>query len=244
MSTPESAAHGPPSQVGEAVASTTFRFDLAATFLSAWTIGVVDTSTYERFGVFTSNQAGNLVLVATSLFSDRPTALLPAESLLGAAVGVVLGNRLGLRFDAHDRMRVLAPLLLATVLLVLTLIIEYADLSATLLIPTASTSLACLAAAMLFLPSVSMWITANTGQFLSAATGLFGPRSASGTWRGLSRTTYLAAILVLGFVLGSLWVGSGLFAEYTALVGVIPAFLAIAAAVRQVRLRHRADSVS
>lgn len=225
--------------VDSPLAGSFFRLDWGATFLLAWTVGVIDASTYERFGVFTSNQAGNLVLVATTIFSDASAATLPAESLLGAAVGVVLARRLGLLFDQRDGMRVLAPLMLATGLLIVTLILDLGNASLNLLIPAASSSLACLAAALLFMPNVTMWITANTGQLLTAVSGLLGPRQSSGTRRGLTRATCTAAIVLLGFVLGALWVGSGLLAEYAVLLGLLPAFAAIGMGAFEVIRRHR-----
>jgi hypothetical protein len=52
--------------------------------------GAMDAVDFREYGVFTANQAGNLVLVWERLSDDPPLALLSLFSLLGCAVGIVI----------------------------------------------------------------------------------------------------------------------------------------------------------
>lgn len=220
-----------------------FRHPRLAVFLLAWSVGVIDASTFERFGVFTSNQAGNLVIITTTLFSDPATAQLPALSLAGAGVGAVLGAWLGTRFDPDQGLRVVAPMTLATALLVASFGLDLLELN-TALIPVISAGLACLASALLLLPVVGMWITANTGQFLTTVSGLLGPRKRGGFWRGLPPKTVNAATLISGFILGALFVGAHLMPTRAILPALVPAFVAIGLGYAAVFKRARASTHS
>ncbi len=215
-----------------------FRHPRFAAFLLAWTVGVIDASTFQRFGVFTSNQAGNLVIIATNAFSDPTAAHLPALSLAGAAVGVVFGTWLGTRFDPRLGLRVVAPMTLATALLLVSVLLDLLDLT-TALIPVISAGLACLASAMILLPAVGMWITANTGQFLTTVSGLLGPRSGRGLKKAVPVPAVNAATLISGFILGALFVGGHLMPTRAILPALIPAFAAIGLGFAEVLRRRR-----
>lgn len=58
--------------------------------LLAGIAGAMDAVDFREFGVFTANQAGNLVLVWERLTSDPALALLSLFSLFGSAVGITL----------------------------------------------------------------------------------------------------------------------------------------------------------
>ena len=60
--------------------------------------GGVDAVSFAWFGVFTSNQAGNLVVVWTLLVSDPASALLSAASIIGCGLGVSVVALLRSRF--------------------------------------------------------------------------------------------------------------------------------------------------
>ncbi len=62
------------------------RIVLALTFVA----GLLDAVGFSQFGVFTANQAGNLVIVWTQLPDDAAVALLSLASLVGCATGVAL----------------------------------------------------------------------------------------------------------------------------------------------------------
>lgn len=216
-----------------------FRRPWLAAFLLAWTVGVIDASTFQRFGVFTSNQAGNLVFVATTVFSDPAAAKLPALSLVGAGVGVLLGTWLGTRFDPRPGLRVVAPMTLATALLLVSVLLDLLDLTAAL-IPVISAGLACLASALILLPAVGMWITANTGQFLTTVSSLLGPRAGPDPRHTVPKRAVSAATLIAGFILGALFVGAGLMPTRAILPALVPAFAAIGLGFAEVfRRRHR-----
>ena len=52
--------------------------------------GAMDAVDFREYGVFTANQAGNLVLVWERLTTDSALALLSLFSLVGCAVGVMI----------------------------------------------------------------------------------------------------------------------------------------------------------
>jgi len=216
-----------------------FRYPWAATLLMAWTVGVIDGSTWQRFEVFTSNQAGNLVLVGTTVFTDPAAAALPSASLLGAILGVVAGTILGRHFPADAPLRVLAPLILATAMMVVTVVLDLGGAPLPALIPAVSGSLACLATAMVFLPSIGIWITANTGQLLATVQGLSEARP--GGWiRGLPFPVRRAVMLTLGFVLGAICSGIPVVTTHALLFGLVPTFFAIGMGFREYWTRRRA----
>lgn len=216
-----------------------FRSPWVATFLIAWTVGAIDGSTWERFQVFTSNQAGNLVLVGTTVFTDPADTALPAASLAGAAAGVILGTGIGVRFPRDAPMRTLAPMILATVLMVITVVIDLAGVPLIVLIPSVSASLACLASALIFLPSMAVWFTANTGQFLSAVQGLAGPRTAPGFIRGIPFGARRAAMMTFGFLVGAMCAGIPVITQHAVIFGLIPTLFVIAMGFREYLQRTR-----
>lgn len=215
-----------------------FRYPWAATFLLAWTVGVIDGSTYQRFDVFTSNQAGNLVLLGTSLVTDPGAAVLPAASLVGAVAGVILGTWLGLRFGDDDPLRALTPLIAATVALTGTVALDLAHAPLLLIIVAVSGSLGCLAAALILIPAIGVWITANTGQLLTTAAGIVGPRDAD---HRLPFSVRRAAILTLGFMLGAACSGVPVITDHALLFGIVPTFIALGMGFREYWTRNRDD---
>ncbi len=201
------------------------RHPWVATALLAWTIGVFDTSTYLEFGVFTSNQAGNLVVAATEIFREPAAAALPLISLGGAIVGAVMGNILGRRYPDVDDRAVTAPLAAAMVLLLVTAALDLLAVQDWAVISVAAAALACLAVAVIRAPAVGMWLTANTGQLLSAVQGLAELRSLG--WSGLPPIARVSIIAMLGFCLGAAAVGSGLLSDNAIVLAVGPAVVGL-----------------
>lgn len=66
-----------------------FAHPLRTVLTITFVVGALDAMSFRLFGVFTANQAGNLVVIWTSLVGDRTTALLSLASLIGCAIGVV-----------------------------------------------------------------------------------------------------------------------------------------------------------
>ena len=69
-------------------AATVFAHPYAVVLILTGLAGAVDAVAFEWFGVFTSNQAGNLVVVWTLLEQAPASALLSAASVIGCAAGV------------------------------------------------------------------------------------------------------------------------------------------------------------
>lgn len=69
-------------------ASIVFRHPYRTMVLLTFIVGGLDAVGIDQFGVFTANQAGNLVLVWTFLGTDPASAALAAASLLGCVLGV------------------------------------------------------------------------------------------------------------------------------------------------------------
>jgi hypothetical protein len=79
-----------PASVVDVDAGILFRHPFRAMVLVTFVVGALDAIGFERFGVFTANQAGNLVIGWTLLATDAGGAGLAAASLLGCALGVAV----------------------------------------------------------------------------------------------------------------------------------------------------------
>lgn len=78
------------SSLVDADASSAFAHPYALVLALAFVAGLLDAVGFSRFGVFTANQAGNLVVGWTLLPDDPATALLSFASIIGCGLGVVL----------------------------------------------------------------------------------------------------------------------------------------------------------
>ncbi len=210
-------------------------FPAVAAFLLAWTVGVVDSTTYLRYGVFTSNQAGNLVIAATEIFPNPGGVTLPLLSLAGAIVGAAVGNLIALRYPATDLRRAVHPLTLATLLLIVTVGLDLGNVPAPVIIPVVAAAFGMLAVALMRTPAVGRWLTANTGQLLAAVIGVTEWRRDG--WRGLPQAARAGVLIITGFLLGSFAVGTGLLAQHAIVIGLGPALVALALGFRA--LRHQ-----
>ncbi len=74
----------------EANADTSLTKPLFMIVLLAGIAGAMDAVDFRQYGVFTANQAGNLVLVWERLTTDPALALLSLFSLIGCAVGITV----------------------------------------------------------------------------------------------------------------------------------------------------------
>lgn len=209
------------------------RHPWVTTALLAWTIGVFDTSTYLKYGVFTSNQAGNLVVAATEIFSEPSAAVLPVVSLTGAIVGTVVSNLLARRYSDTDERAVTVPLAVAAILLLGTAALDLLGVAAVGVIALAAAALACLAVAMVRAPRVGAWLTANTGQLLTAVKGASELRSLG--WRGLPAIAQISIVAMAGFCTGAAAVGSGLLSDNAIALAVGPAIVALWLAAASLR---------
>lgn len=82
----------PPAEPGPSIvdvdAEEVFRHPLAVVLLVTFVVGALDAVGFEQFGVFTANQAGNLVIVWTLLSATPAAAGIALASLVGCAVGI------------------------------------------------------------------------------------------------------------------------------------------------------------
>lgn len=69
-------------------AEVVFRHPLAIVLVVTFVVGALDAVGFEQYGVFTANQAGNLVIVWTLLAATPAAAGLALASLVGCALGV------------------------------------------------------------------------------------------------------------------------------------------------------------
>lgn len=79
---------GSPPSIVDVDAEVVFRHPLAIVLVVTFVAGALDAVGFAQFGVFTANQAGNLVIVWTLLSATPAAAGLAAASLLGCALGV------------------------------------------------------------------------------------------------------------------------------------------------------------
>lgn len=81
--------HGPPApSIVDVDAEVVFRHPLLIVLLVTFVVGALDAVGFQQFGVFTANQAGNLVIVWTLLAATPAAAGLALASLVGCALGV------------------------------------------------------------------------------------------------------------------------------------------------------------
>lgn len=81
-------SHGTPVGLVDANADEVLRRPFAAVLLLAFVAGAMDAADFRAFGVFTANQAGNMVLLWVNLLDEPAVALLSLFSLIGCALGV------------------------------------------------------------------------------------------------------------------------------------------------------------
>ncbi len=90
--TPESGSAGDPGGVEPpnryANAADALKHPFAMVLVLAMVAGAMDARDYQSFGVFTANQAGNMVLLWVKLLDQPGVALLSLASLIGAALGI------------------------------------------------------------------------------------------------------------------------------------------------------------
>lgn len=212
---------------------------LAALALS-WTVGVIDAYSFQAYGVFTSNQAGNLVVLGTELPHDPDRAALAGLSLLGAIAGVAISTLLQRSLARRRWLQVAVPMILMILLIVTTSIMRHFLASPPqVLVPMTSAGLAGLATAVLRVPAVRGWITANTGAVLTTVHAAFQGRTAAPAG---GQPVQSAAMITLGFLTGALAWGSGLLGSSDpSLPALIPTLLAVGIAVAD---EIRADRAS
>ncbi len=208
-----------------------------------FTVGVVDAFAFDTFGVFTTNQAGNIVVFANAPWDHWPKAQLAGLSLIGAVLGVVVGTWLARRAASRESARMLAPVVLGCLLLVAGSLIRVGGMRPNWVIPILAAGTGLIAAAWMAASAAPMWLTANTGALLATARATAFPEADGGGWWGgrFAATASRAALsATCGFVLGvSIY---GLLLRnfpHPVLVGVIPTVVVVALLVRDER-RNRA----
>ncbi len=196
----------------------------------AWTVGVIDAYSFEEYGVFTSNQAGNLVVLGTQLPKDPSRAALAALSLLGAVVGVALATLMQRALSRYKWLQVAVPLFAMIVLILITSAMrQWLDSPPQVLVPITSTALAGLATAVLRVPAVRGWITANTGAVLTTVHTVFESRSAR---KPTGQPVISAVMITIGFLCGAIAWGSGILgSDEPTLPALAPTAVALALAV-------------
>jgi hypothetical protein len=83
-----SARATPAPSIVDVDAEVVFRHPLAIVLLVTFVVGALDAVGFQQFGVFTANQAGNMVIVWTLLAATPAAAGLALASLVGCALGV------------------------------------------------------------------------------------------------------------------------------------------------------------
>lgn len=230
--------------VARAAGTGTFVRLIALTF----TVGVVDAFAFDTFGVFTTNQAGNIVVFANAPWDHWPKAQLAGLSLIGAVLGVIAGTWLARRAADRESARLLSPVVLGAGLLVVGSLVRVGGTRPNWVIPILAAGTGLIAAGWMTASAAPMWLTANTGALLATARATVFPEAAdgSGWWGGRFAATASRAALsaTCGFVLGVSFYGLLLRnLRHPVLVGVIPTLAVVALLAREEwRLRSPAGS--
>ncbi len=211
-------------------------------FLLSWSVGVVDTYGYEKYGIFTTNQAGNLVVLAGESWRDWERSSIAVLSLLGAVGGVVIGLALRGRFRGPLGLRVVVPIGFGAAVLVGVMVMSLLNIDRNqLAVPLMSLGITCVAVGVLETPALRGWLTASTGSLLYAIA--FASKGLDAHWRDATTTVARAAsILTLGFVAGAFTYGTGTLAKPHPLIfGLIPMVVTVFFAVIGTRRERRAE---
>ncbi len=200
----------------------------------AWTVGVIDSYSFAEYGVFTSNQAGNLVVLGNELPQDPQRATLALASLLGAVAGIAASTLLQRALARGPWLEVVVPLVLMLLLMVLGWLLRHVfDSPPEVLVPLTSAALAGLATAVYRTPAVQGWITANTGAVLTTVHTAFESTSQR---RAARKPVQPAIMITLGFLAGALLWGSGVFGSTDPTpVALVPTVIALGLAVTNAR---------
>ncbi len=200
----------------------------------AWTVGVIDSYSFAEYGVFTSNQAGNLVVLGNELPKDPQQATLAGLSLLGAVAGVAIATVLQRLLARGPWLQIAVPLVLMILLMVVAWILRHVIGSPpSVLVPVTSAALAGLATAVYRTPAIQGWITANTGAVLTTVHTAF---ETSEQRRKASKPVQPAIMITLGFLSGALVWGSGVFGSTDPTpVALVPTLIALGLAVTNAR---------
>jgi uncharacterized membrane protein YoaK (UPF0700 family) len=196
-----------------------------------WSMGVVDAFAFDTFGVFTTNQAGNLVVFADAPWDDWSKSRLAGLSLLGAACGVVVGTAVSGRLRDANRMSLLAPLLMGVFVLLVAVSLTMDGTRPAWLVPVMAAATGCIAGGWMAAGAFRMWLTANTGAFLATVHAVAfaeedpagGPRR-----RFVTAAAKAAAAATIGFVAGVATYGIGAADwSHPVLVGLGPVVVAV-----------------
>jgi hypothetical protein len=192
--------------------------------LLSWSVGVVDSYGYAKHGVFTTNQAGNLVVLAHSEGRFADESLLAVLSIVGAIVGVVLA--VFMQKLTHNKywLRIAVPTLVGvTTLAVFSIVALFVRVPGVVVIPLVSTSMAMIATGIVAAPIISSWITGNTGTLLTSAAGV---AQGGFRWRHLPGKVQSALAITAGFILGAFSYAAFLNDfNYGLLVGILPTLI-------------------
>lgn len=192
--------------------------------LLSWAVGVVDSYGYDRYRVFTTNQAGNLVIFAHGAVDSSQRVGLAGLSLVGAVTGVIVGVLIQKRVRDQYWLRIAGPTLAGTALLAVLGVLDIVgETNPQITIVTVATGMALIATGVLGTPFVSNWLTGNTGALLSSTAGL---TQSGGRWRHMPRSVKSALAITAGFVLGA--ASYALFLDrssYALLIGLLPTFV-------------------
>lgn len=198
----------------------------------AMTMGIVDAFAFDEFGVFTTNQAGNLVVFANAPWEDWSKALLAGGALFGAGLGAVLGAGLYRLAGARAPHALLWPLFAGALLLIPAPVVNAIYGRPSWLVPVMAAATGCMAAGWMLAAGPKMWLTANTGAFLNTVTGVAYPDGEDGQGRRRRfRTTANRTALIgtIGFVAGILVYGSGVADRpHPVVVALVPVGVAVA----------------
>jgi hypothetical protein len=80
-----------------------FRWPLVTLALLAGIAGALDAISFSAFGIFTANQAGNLVLIWVRLPTEPQIAALSVASVLGSGIGIALLVTIRMKFNRRNR---------------------------------------------------------------------------------------------------------------------------------------------
>lgn len=209
----------------------------------AMTMGIVDAFAFDKFGVFTTNQAGNLVVFVSGPWNVGGKAVLAGGALLGAGVGAVLGAGLYRLAGGQPPRNLLWPLMAGALLLLPAPIVNTLYGRPSWLVPVMAAATGCMAGGWMLAAAPKMWLTANTGAYLAAVTATVYPdgEDADGRRRRFQRTpSRTAAMSTLGFIGGILIYSSGITDRpHPVLVALVPTALAVLVTILDERNRRR-----
>jgi hypothetical protein len=217
-------------------ARTAFRYPFLVIGLLAGIAGALDAIVFAAYGVFTANQAGNLVLVWVHLLDETSIAALSAASIVGSALGISLVVAVRIRATRRGRTPALkAPLIAAFFVLAqagaVSGLVTAALWERLLFVAISAFGLGLLGASVMLFDGRPTTVIGSTGAFISSVRLLVVHAGTTGApWRAV----WTVAVIPVSWSAGAAVAALTQPPWWATTIGIAVAFILILLSLRRV----------